>query len=79
MTRHLEREIDKLKKRLLGLAAIVEDSVQTAVRSVVEMDPALVKRVIESDGKIDQDAWLGKPRADALRVWVERLPARYSR
>jgi phosphate transport system protein len=55
MTRHLQREIDKLKKRILSLAAEVEESLQMAVRAVTERDPGLVKKVIEADSRIDQE------------------------
>jgi phosphate transport system protein len=53
MTKHLEREVEKLKQRILGLSAIVEDSVYKAVKSVEERDPALADSVVEADHIID--------------------------
>jgi phosphate transport system protein len=53
MAQHLLREIDKLKKEILGLGAVVENSVQLAVKSIEDRDFALAERVIESDKQID--------------------------
>jgi phosphate transport system protein len=53
MAQHLLREIEKLKKEILGLGAIVENSVQMAVRAVEDKDSALADRVIRSDVEID--------------------------
>ena len=55
VSKHLEREIDILKKRLLGLSAKVEDNIHKAVRSLAERDSALADEVIASDDlDIDQ-------------------------
>jgi phosphate transport system protein len=54
MPRHLQREIDKLKKKILSLGAFVEESVQMAVRAVEERDSPLAEKVIKSDSEIDQ-------------------------
>ncbi|MHB9132713.1 MAG: phosphate signaling complex protein PhoU [Armatimonadota bacterium] len=53
MTRHMQREIDKLKKKILTLSAIVEESVQRAVKSVAGYDAQLAEQVIEADEQID--------------------------
>lgn len=54
MSIHLQIEIDKLKKELLALSAIVEENVYHAVRALQERDADLARQVIESDGDIDQ-------------------------
>jgi phosphate transport system protein len=54
MVRHLQREIDGLKKKILTLSAIVEDSVHKAVKSIAERDLKLANKVIETDPEIDQ-------------------------
>ena len=54
MSRHLQREIDKLSKMLFGLSAQVEESVRTAVRSVERRDAALAAEVIQKDRTVDQ-------------------------
>lgn len=53
MAQHLVREIEKLKKQVLSLAAHVEENVRDAVRSVAERDQALACKVIENDHQID--------------------------
>ena len=54
MIRHLDREIEKLKKRILALSAVVENSVQQAAQSVSDRDEALASVVINEDAEIDQ-------------------------
>lgn len=53
MSRHLEIEIEKLKKSLLVVAGAVEETVTGAVRSLQKRDRQLAESVIESDGLID--------------------------
>ena len=54
MSRHLEREIKNLKKHILHLAAVVEESLQRAVKALLERDQALARGVIETDPAIDE-------------------------
>lgn len=54
MKRHMDREIEKLKKKILALSAIVEGSVQRATQAVAERDAALALEVIDRDTDIDQ-------------------------
>ncbi len=54
MSKHLEREIERLKKHILSLGAVVEESVQRAVRAISERDGTLAQRVIEEDVSTDQ-------------------------
>jgi phosphate transport system protein len=54
MSRHLETEIEKLKKAILSLTAVAEDRVQKAVRSLEERNPDLAREVIDGDAEIDQ-------------------------
>jgi phosphate transport system protein len=54
MSLHLKREIDTLKKKILSLSALVEESVQQAVASVKKKDEALATKVIDADIEIDQ-------------------------
>jgi len=53
MKRHLTRELDRLKQRILAISAIVEENVQRAVLAIQRHDTALARRVIESDTQID--------------------------
>ncbi|MFH1144785.1 MAG: phosphate signaling complex protein PhoU [Candidatus Eisenbacteria bacterium] len=54
MTIHFQREIANLKKMILTLAAIVEESVRRAVTSIEERDRTLAEQVITRDSEIDQ-------------------------
>lgn len=51
---HLQREIDQLKKRILSLSALVEESVRGAARALSDRDLNLATKVMESDSAIDQ-------------------------
>jgi phosphate transport system protein len=54
MSIHLQREIERLKKHLLSLCAIVEEQVATAIRALVERDEPLAREVERRDAEIDQ-------------------------
>lgn len=54
MSQHFVFEIDRLKKRLLALGALVEESVHRAVLSVQNRDGRLATQVIKSDAEIDR-------------------------
>jgi len=60
MTKHFHFEIERLKKKILYLAALVEKSLHNAVKSIMENNPGLAEEVINSD-----------PDIDALEVEVE--------
>jgi phosphate transport system protein len=84
MSVHLEREISRLKKRLLSLCAVVEDQVQMAVRSLLQRDVEMAQGVESRDRDIDQQEVeveedclkilaLHQPVAIDLRVVVSAL------
>ena len=54
MSAHLQREIERLKKHVLSLCALVEDQVQMALRAVLERDETLAAQVEQRDLDIDQ-------------------------
>lgn len=54
MKTHLQREIDKLKKKTLYMGAQVEESVRKAVDALVSSDAELGSEVIEGDPLLDQ-------------------------
>jgi phosphate transport system protein len=54
MPKHLDHEIDKLKKQILSLAALVEESVATSVAAINEKDAESGQRVIDFDARIDE-------------------------
>ena len=49
----LHRNIQKLKKRLLSIGTIVEEQVDLAVKSIVNRDKSLAKKVVDRDVTID--------------------------
>ncbi|MEM7584333.1 MAG: phosphate signaling complex protein PhoU [Acidobacteriota bacterium] len=53
MAKHLLRDLEKLKKELLLLGAMVEDAAHKAVLSLVDRRGELAKEVIEGDRDID--------------------------
>lgn len=47
------KELDRLRKAILSLSAMVEESVNQSVKAVVDRDADRARRVIERDSKID--------------------------
>jgi phosphate transport system protein len=54
MTLQLHKEIEKLKKMLLSLMAVVEESLNKAVLSLENRDMTLAQAVIDEDERIDE-------------------------
>lgn len=55
MSRHLHREVAKIRSRILALGSVVEDTVRRAVDSVERRDGDLAARIIEEDYNIDME------------------------
>lgn len=53
MTLHYQREVNKLKKLILSVAADVEDNLLCALKSLIDRKRNLAKKVIKNDEKID--------------------------
>jgi len=54
MPKHLQREIENLKKKLLSLGARIETSVRDATLSIEKRDSKLAHKIIDDDINIDQ-------------------------
>jgi phosphate transport system protein len=54
MSMHLKREIENLKKKILSLSAMVEESVRQAVESIEKQNARLAVKVIDADINIDR-------------------------
>jgi len=54
MSVHLHREIDKLKKQILALGALVEDNMQRSLKALATGDTDLARRVLDIDEEIDR-------------------------
>lgn len=53
MVVHLERDLESLKDDILTLGSKVEDSINKAIRALVDRRPDLAEEVLESDDEID--------------------------
>lgn len=53
MAEHLQREIREMKKAILEIGAVVEESLHKAVKALQERDEKLAKSVIDNDVEID--------------------------
>jgi phosphate transport system protein len=51
---HIAREIESLKKRILTLSAMVEESFDRSVQALNRMDGVLARQVIDADVQVDQ-------------------------
>ena len=54
MTKHLHRELDKIKKRILSLGALVEERVHLTAEAIQSRDAAISQKIIDSDWTIDE-------------------------
>ena len=54
MARHLQRELNQLKKRILSLGAMTEERVRMAVKAMEIRDSELAERIIDTDYEIDE-------------------------
>lgn len=53
MTRHFENEIDRLKKMILHLTAMVEGSLESSVKAIINRDDSVVKKIKAIENDID--------------------------
>ena len=54
MTKRFHNELEKLKKRILSLGAMVEDRVRMAVKAIETRDTAIADKIIDRDYEIDE-------------------------
>jgi phosphate transport system protein len=54
MSKHLHRELAKIKKQTLSLGALVEDRARMAVQAVESRDADLAQKIIDSDWEVDE-------------------------
>ncbi len=54
MTKHLENELEHLKKRLLELGAMAEDRLQKTIIAIRDLDQDLAQEIIDTDYQIDE-------------------------
>ena len=54
MTKHFTRELEKLKKLILSLGAMVEEEVRKAIKAIELKDAEIAKEIIINDHQIDE-------------------------
>lgn len=54
MAKHLERQIEILKQKILFVGTLVEEAIAKAISALVNRDRNLAKQVIEEDSEIDR-------------------------
>jgi phosphate transport system protein len=54
MPGHLQRAIEKIKKEILSLGAMVEDRLQKAIYAIKSGDLSLARKIIDTDFQIDE-------------------------
>jgi len=54
MAKHFDRELEKLKKKILSLGALVEERVYLAIKAIESRDPDLAEKIIRLDHEIDE-------------------------
>ena len=53
MSKHFERDIQQIHRRLMSLFGLVEKMIDDAARALVEKQVDLAKKVIDSDQQVD--------------------------
>jgi phosphate transport system protein len=53
MTKHIERQIETLKERILRLGTLVEEAISKSITALINRDTSLAQRVIANDAAID--------------------------
>jgi len=54
MAKHFQRELEKIKKSILSLGALVEDRVRLAIKSIEKRDAAVAEQIVNMDYEIDE-------------------------
>jgi phosphate transport system protein len=54
MTKHFDRELEKVKKKILSLGALVEERVYLAIKAIDKKDSELATEIIQLDYEIDE-------------------------
>jgi phosphate transport system protein len=53
MTKHIERQVESLKERILRLGTLVEEAISKSITALINRDLALAQRVMANDSDID--------------------------
>ena len=53
MTKHIERQVESLKERILRLGTLVEEAISKSITALINRDLSLAQRVMANDSEID--------------------------
>jgi phosphate transport system protein len=54
MAKHLQRDLDQLKREILEVGTLVEEAIGKSLRVLADRDPSLIDEIIDGDEVIDQ-------------------------
>lgn len=54
MAKHLQRDLDHLKREILEVGTLVEEAIAKSLRLLRERDPALIDEILDGDRMIDE-------------------------
>ncbi len=54
MAKHLERDLDQLKREILAVGTLVEEAIGKSLRLLADRDPALIDEILHGDATIDE-------------------------
>jgi len=54
MTRHIERQIEQLKEKILRVGTLVEEAISKSITALINRDVHLAQRVVSNDEEIDR-------------------------
>jgi phosphate transport system protein len=54
MTKHIQRQIEVLKQKILYVGTLVEEAIAKAITALINRDAVLARKVIEADNTIDR-------------------------
>jgi phosphate transport system protein len=72
MSVHLHRDLENLQRRVLALAAAVEQTVERAIRALFDRDASLARTLMESDTLIDLEE--NEIEEDCLKILALHQP-----
>jgi phosphate transport system protein len=72
MPKHLQNDLERLKKSVLDIGTMVEEALSNAITSLNQRDRALAEAVIEGDHQIDRkEVWIEE---DCLKILALHQP-----
>ena len=66
MTKHIERQIENLKERILRLGTLVEEAISKSITALINRETALAQRVMAND--VDIDAMEVEVEEECLKI-----------